>query len=154
MAPSSSGAILSMSAWFSRLNAQQQGRRDLGQEKAKRPASSVSNSQWCKFFHWTFYEHITPSYCKFHLSLYKQQTNKAGWVPRGPESQWKCFVSKCLRHKNSPLLFGCIIKSVSMFYVCLVNQPVEPLLLNLMSSNFNFTGSKQTSNIFIPFMME
>lgn len=38
MASSSSGAILSMSAWFSRLNTQQQGReggRESGQEKSR-----------------------------------------------------------------------------------------------------------------------
>lgn len=40
MAPSSNGAILSMSAWFSRLNTQQQGRE--GVRPGKSPASTVS----------------------------------------------------------------------------------------------------------------
>lgn len=35
MAPSSSGAILSMSAWFSRLGAQQQGRENQARKKQR-----------------------------------------------------------------------------------------------------------------------
>ena len=53
MAPSSSGAILSMSAWFSRLNKQQWGKKGVGPGK-KSPSSTVNTSQGCKIFHRPF----------------------------------------------------------------------------------------------------
>lgn len=82
MAPSSSGAILSMSVWFSRLNTQQQITAE-GVRPGKSPASTVSPICHVRFSTdlYSFYWRITKSYCNFNLRLCKQQTNKAGWVP-------------------------------------------------------------------------
>lgn len=146
MAPSSSGAILSMSAWFSRLNTQG-AREGVRPGKSREPSILLWAAASDVRFSTDLLLALTWSYCNFNFSLYKPQTNKAGPAPVASTSKWKCFVTQCLRHKYSPLAWR-FIKFVFMLYVCLVNQPVEQLLLNRISNNFIFTANKQSSNIF------